>query len=77
MQKLMTWFFGTVIGGIIGVITVLFFSPVDGEEFRENLREHYQSALEAGRKAGAEKRAELEAELEAMSGRTSEQPSAE
>ena len=63
MRKLGTWFIGTVIGGIVGFLGMLFFS---GEDFREAFREHYQSAMEEGRKASAAKRAELETELQMM-----------
>ena len=63
MRKLGTWFIGTVIGGIVGFLGMLFFS---GEDFREAFREHYQNAMEEGRRASAAKRAELETELQAM-----------
>jgi gas vesicle protein len=63
MKKIGTWFIGTVLGGIVGLLSMLFFS---GEDFREAWREHYQAAMDEGRRASAIKRAELETELQMM-----------
>jgi gas vesicle protein len=63
MKKIGTWFIGTVLGGIVGLLSMLFFS---GEDFREAWREHYQAAMAEGRRASAIKRAELETELQMM-----------
>ncbi|MDQ7028148.1 MAG: hypothetical protein Q9P01_17930 [Anaerolineae bacterium] len=65
MRKILTWFLGTFIGGIIGLLAMLFFASEDSQ-IRQTLREHYQEALVAGRKASAAKREALEAELKAM-----------
>ena len=63
MRKLGTWFIGTVLGGIVGLLGMLLFS---GEDLREALREHYHGAMDEARRASAIKRAELETELQMM-----------
>lgn len=65
MRKILTWFFGTFIGGILGLLAMVFFSSEDSN-LRRTLRVHYENALVVGRKASAAKREALEAELKAM-----------
>jgi hypothetical protein len=61
MRKLMTWFVGTFIGGMVGLFSVLAFSAKDDE-----IRQHFHNARIAARQAQLKKRAELEAELAVM-----------
>jgi len=66
LKKLMSLFVGlsTGIAAAVGFITL--FSPVSGEELRENVREHYDHALDEARKAKIAKREELLKDLEEM-----------
>ncbi len=63
MRKLFSLLFGLGIGGVLGAVLVVLFSPVSSDEFRANLQAHYERALAAGRQASAKRRAELEEEL--------------
>ena len=66
MRTLLSWLVGMGLGAAAGVIFVTLFSPVSGDELRENLKEHYKDARVAAHKAAKERRAELERELETM-----------
>lgn len=66
MKRLLSLFIGLGAGAIVAIIFVTLFSPVSGEELRENLKEHYDNALDAARKAAEAKRKELEDELAEM-----------
>lgn len=63
MRKLVSFIIGIGVGMALGVGFVALFSPVSGEQFRQNLRNHYEQALATAREASARRRAELEAEL--------------
>jgi gas vesicle protein len=67
MRKFTSLIIGLFIGGGVGALLIILFSPVSADEFRANLKAHYERALQAGREASAKRRAELEAELQAMS----------
>ncbi|MCA9915355.1 MAG: YtxH domain-containing protein [Anaerolineae bacterium] len=66
MRKLLSFIIGLGAGIGSGMLLVTFFSPVSGDELRQNLRDHYQNALKAAQEASEAKRRELEAELETM-----------
>lgn len=66
MRTLLSFIVGLGIGATFGMLVIALFSPVSGEQFRQNLQEHYQNALKSARQASAERRAELEQELEQM-----------
>jgi len=65
-RTLLSWIFGLAIGAVVGIVLVSFFSPVSGDELRENLKDHYRDARVAAHNAAKERRAELERELETM-----------
>ncbi|MEL6308467.1 MAG: hypothetical protein AAFR81_12215 [Chloroflexota bacterium] len=66
MKRLLSLLLGLGGGALAAIIVVTLFSPVSGDELRENLKEHYDNALEAARKAADERRQELEDELAEM-----------
>ncbi|MEL7436004.1 MAG: hypothetical protein AAFN11_18815 [Chloroflexota bacterium] len=66
MKRLLSLLLGLCGGALAAIIVVTLFSPVSGDELRENLKEHYDNALEAARKAADERRQELEDELAEM-----------
>lgn len=66
MRKLLTFVYGVVIGGTVGVAASILFAPASGEDMRGNARKRYQQILDESARAAAARRAELEAELDAM-----------
>ena len=64
MRKFLSLLFGAALGAVIGALLVAFFTPVTGDELRDDWQTRYQRALRAGRDASAKRRAELERELE-------------
>ena len=66
LKKLMSLLVGLSTGIAAAVTFITLFSPVDGEELRENLREHYDHALDEARKAKIAKRDEMLKDLEEM-----------
>ena len=63
MRKLISFFYGILLGILAGVGVVILLAPVSGKTFRENLRQHYNDAMQSAREAAQAKRSELEAEL--------------
>lgn len=63
MRKIVSFFYGILLGAGLGVALVSLLSPVSGQTFRRNLRQHYAQAMQAARDAAQAKRSELEAEL--------------
>ena len=63
MKRLLSLLVGFAIGAAAGYALMTLFSPVSGDELRNNMREHYEASLKAGRQAAAKRRAELEKEL--------------
>jgi gas vesicle protein len=66
MRKLLSWFLGVGIGGVLASIAVLLFAPASGKDLRRGMRAHYENAVEIGRQAAVERRAELERQLTEM-----------
>jgi gas vesicle protein len=66
MWKLLSLALGLGLGGAVGVVLVMLFSPVSGEQFVQNLKRGYAETMDAARLASAERRTELEAELAVM-----------
>lgn len=69
LKKLMSLFVGLSTGIAAAVTFITLFSPVSGDELRENIRDHYQHAMDEARKTKATKREELLKDLEDMRSR--------
>lgn len=66
MRVVLSWLVGMAVGAAVGALFVMLFSPVSGDDLRENLKEHYADARHKAHLAAKERRAELERELVAM-----------
>lgn len=66
MKRLLSLFVGLGVGIGSAIAFVTLFSPVSGEELRENLKDHYENAKDAARRASEAKRKALEEELAQM-----------
>lgn len=66
MRRLFSLLIGLVMGIGSAIAFVTLFSPVSGEELRQNLKDHYENAMDAARSASEAKRKALEEELAAM-----------
>jgi gas vesicle protein len=69
LRKLMSLFVGLSTGIAAAVAFVTLFSPINGEELRENIRDHYHNSLDEARKAKVKKREELLRDLDDMRSR--------
>lgn len=69
LRKFLSLFVGLSSGIAAAVTFITLFSPVSGEELRENMRDHYQESLDKAREAKARKREELLQDLENMRSR--------
>lgn len=63
MKTLLRFIFGLGVGLTLGMILVALFSPVSGQELRDNLREHIRQARLKAQEASRLKREALEKEL--------------
>ena len=66
MSKTCSFLKGAILGGIIGRILMLLFTPFTGEECQSSIRGYIYNIQNEVRRAGEEKRLELERELEAL-----------
>ena len=66
MSKICSFLKGAILGGIIGRILVLLYTPFTGEECQSSIRGYIYNIQNEVRRAGEEKRLELERELEAL-----------
>jgi len=73
MSRVLSFLFGLIIGGLVGVATALLLAPVSGNELQTQIRERADYIQLEVRKAATEKRAELEEQLAARRTPTSPQ----
>ena len=66
MSKSSSWFFGAVLGGLVGSTLARLYAPFTGEELKAKICDYVQNVRYEVEQAGIEKRAELEAHLEAL-----------
>ncbi len=66
MSKSSSWFFGAVLGGLVGSTLARLYAPFTGEELKAKIADYVQNVRYEVEQAGIEKRAELEAQLEEL-----------
>ena len=66
MSKSSSWFFGAVLGGLVGSTLAHLYAPFTGEELKAKVCDYIQNVRYEVEQAGVEKRAELEAQLEEL-----------
>lgn len=66
MSKSSSWFFGAILGGLIGSTLARLYAPFTGEELKAKVSDYVQNVRYEVEQAGIEKRAELEAQLEEL-----------
>lgn len=66
MSKSSSWFFGAVLGGLVGSALARLYAPYSGEELKAKICDYVQNVRYEVEQAGVEKRAELEAQLEEL-----------
>lgn len=69
MNKTLSWLLGIGLGSLAGVLLVMFFSPVSGQQLMAQLKKGWAASLAAAREANMARQAELEAELARRQGR--------
>lgn len=66
MRKVLCFLGGATLGAIIGMVLVLLFTPMSGEELRSQAQQRAQRTVDDVRTTVAEERKRLETELEAL-----------
>ncbi len=66
MSKSSSWFFGAVLGGLVGSTLARLYAPFTGEELKAKICDYVQNVRYEVEQAGIEKRSELEAQLEEL-----------
>jgi gas vesicle protein len=64
MNRIGSFVFGLLFGGLVGGVTGLLFAPARGEEFRHRITNYADQIAADVRLSAAQKQAELERELE-------------
>lgn len=66
MQKIMNFFVGLLVGGLIGATVVILVTPASGEEIRSQIQERSIQLKDEIKAVADARRAELERELAAL-----------
>ena len=66
MSKSSSWFFGALLGGLLGTTLARLYAPFTGEELKAKIGDYVQNVRYEVEQAGVEKRAELETQLEEL-----------
>ena len=66
MSKSSSWFFGALLGGLIGTTLARLYAPYSGEELKAKICDYIQNVRYEVEQAGIEKRVELETQLEEL-----------
>ena len=66
MQKLMNFFAGLIVGGLIGATVVILVTPASGEEIRSQIQDRSIQLKDEIKAVADARRAELERELAAL-----------
>lgn len=66
MSKSSSWFFGALLGGLLGSTLARLYAPYSGEELKAKISDYIQNVRYEVEQAGVEKRAELETQLEEL-----------
>lgn len=74
MSKSSSWFFGALVGGLVGTTIARLYAPFTGEELKAKVCDYVRNVRFEVEQAGAEKRAELEAQLEELRSGTTQLP---
>lgn len=63
MGKAASWFKGAMLGGLVGSVLVLLYTPYSGSELKARARDYVDNIKLEMEAAGEEKREELESQL--------------
>ena len=63
MRRLLTFFSGVVLGGLVGAALALLFTPASGEQLRGNIQSRYIELRDEVQQAAESRRIELEEQL--------------
>jgi len=66
MSRVTNFFFGAILGGLVGSTLVLLLTPYSGEKLRTQMRGYITNVQDEVQKAASAKRVELEAQLTAL-----------
>ncbi len=66
MRKFSAFLTGAILGGLVGSVLVLLFTPAPGKTLRQQLAEYFENLASEMRRAAAERRSELEGELQKL-----------
>ena len=66
MQKIISFFTGVIMGGLVGATVAILLAPSSGEEMRGQLQERSIRLRDDIKAVAEERRAELERELETL-----------
>lgn len=65
-NRTMNFITGALVGGFIGAVAVILFTPTSGDELREQIQIQIENVKADVKAASDARRAELEAELESL-----------